>query len=459
MPDTSRVLVYSKNDAHLLELTQDEVLSRTRTETLNGEHALTIETSRMLDKGWRVLTWDGRWREWVVSGIDDEHASGKHPTGKYYCTWSLQHDLLVTRTNKQPGTKTPVNATAALQAALSETTRWEVGTVDVATTGGASMYKMSAWEALSVVVETWGGEIDATITVDAEGVISRAVDLRQKLGHSYVTRRFEWGHDVQNITRTITDDPNACRIVPLGSSVETEGGGYSRRITIESVNGGLDYLQNDVVVNAYRLPKPGGGWEYPTIQVENQNAKTPAELKAWGLSVLEEYTTPKITYKASVYALKEAGLDFDDVTLGDAVHIVDRGFEGEGLRLDGRITKITVNELVDGDVTVELGSLAPTLADTIGGITRAAYAAQSAADAAQSAADKLSENFWVDDEGNVHVTKDLEMSGGLTWGAFKAKRWVAYATETWANATEAEFSPRDTGYNVLVDETGIHLRG
>lgn len=320
------------------------------------------------------------------------------------------------------------------------------------------MYRMSAWEALSVVVENWGGEIDAEIGVDADGVVTRKVALKDRLGRDYVVRRFEWGHDITNISRKITDDPNACRLIPIGAAEQTEGGGYTRKITIESVNGGKDYLENENTVRLYRLPKPGGGWEYPTISAENSNAKTPAALKAWGLSVLEEYTTPKVTYSASVVALQEAGLDTDNIQLGDTVHVVDRGFEGEGLRLEGRVAKIITNELTDGDISLEIGSLSPTLADTIGGISRTAYAAMSVAEAAQGTADKLSDNFWVDENGNVHVTSLLQMVAGKTWREFKQYTWGSYSTQKWSNATDGQYRPTDNGYNILVDNNGIHLR-
>ena len=458
MPDKTRVLVYNKNDARLFELSQDEVYKRSRVEVLNGEHALSLSTTHTLEKGWRVLTWDGKWREWVVTGIDDQHTTGKKAIGTYYCVWSIQHDLLVTRTDKQPGTKTPVNATAALQAALSETTRWQVGAVNVTTRTGASMYRMSAWEALSVVVDNWGGEIDATIEVDADGVIARKVDLKARLGRNYVTRRFDWSGDIAEISRKVTDDPNACRIVPNGASVETESGGYTRKITIESVNGGLDYLENEDVVRLYRLPKPGGGWEYPTIAAENANMDTAAKLKAWGQSVLAEYTTPKVTYSATVVAFREAGMDTDSVQLGDTVHVVDKGFTEDGLRLEGRVVKITTNELITGDISLEVGSLAPTLASTLNGISMAAYNAQAAAEAAQSAAGELSNNFWVDENGNVHVTSALEMVSGKTWGDFKPYTWGSYSTQKWSNATDGQYRPTDNGYNVYIDENGVHIR-
>lgn len=455
--DKTRVLVFNKNDAPLFEIPPEQVHARKRVETLNGEHALTISTERILEKGWRVLTWDDKWREWVVTGIDEQHTTGKHAIGTYYAVWSIQHDLLVTRTDKQPGTKVPVSATAALQAALSETTRWGIGTVTVQKMSGASMYRMSAWEALSVVVENWGGEIDAQITVGPDGVVSRAVDLKSTLGRSYIPRRFDWSYDVVNIGRKVTDDPNACRIVPIGASIPTDEGGYTRKITIENVNGGKDYLENENVVRYYRLPKPGGGWEYPTIQVENHNMDTPAKLKAWGLSVLEQYTTPKVTYTATVAFLKEAGMDTTYLQLGDTVHVVDRGFTEEGLRLEGRVSKMTVNELVDGDITLEIGSLTPTLANTINGVAMTAYAARSAAEAAQSAADGLSENFWVDENG-VHVTTTYKMVDGKNWGTFKKSTWGGYRYSTWKNASEAVFEPTQSGYNLFIDGEGVHVR-
>lgn len=358
--DCNRVLIYSPQDVFLRELKPDLIFERERTETVNGEHSMSITTAEVLQKAQRVLTVDtsGKWREYVVTGEDAEHSSGIHAVGTYFCISSAQSDLTGTTCTAMPGTSgTPATAGAALAASLSNTARWQAGTVTVSTTGSASMWRMSAWEALGVLTDVWGGELEPRIEVDGAGVISRYIDYFASQGSTDTVRRFDYTCDLVSISRVVEEQPTYCRIIPLGRGEETASGGYGRKITIETVNDGKDYLQNDNAAQLLRLPVAGGGYEYPTCYAENTDMETPAALKAWGLSVLADYTEPKVTYKASVLQLEAAGMSVQGLALGDAVDIVDRQFTDDGLRIHGRVLKLVTDELNTKNVDVTLGNL------------------------------------------------------------------------------------------------------
>jgi phage minor structural protein len=370
-----RIIVFTPADQLVRELAPSEVLECVRTDEINGEHSLEITTTEVLEREQRILLRDstGKWREYVVMRCDESHASGDSPTGTYWCPWSLMHDLAVTKVSAMPGTQAPVAASAALADALSGTARWSVGTVTQAATGGASMYFMSGYQALGVLVENWGGELDATIGVDLVNgrVTSRAVDLYAQQGDQSVPRRFDWSRDMRSIRRRVEETPVACRIIPRGKGEQTDAGGYGRKIGIEDVNGGVEWLQDDEVAPLLRMPDGSGGWEYPTVIVENSDIEDPQELKDWGLSVLHDYTRPKVTYDADVLQLAAAGMDASGLALGDAVQCVDRGFSADGLRIGGRVSKVVVNELDDTDVRVTVGYLSNALASKLGGISSA----------------------------------------------------------------------------------------
>ena len=364
MVDSSRVIVFSPQDEFVCELAPADVFERVRTEEVNGEHSMTVTTTRVLTKAQRVLTCDanGKWREWVVSGTDSEHASGARPLGTYYCVWALQYDLALTKISREPGVQVPVTAAVALDAALDGTARWVRGTVTQTTTGGASMYRMDGWSALGVLVDTWGGEVDATIEVGESGVISRKVDLYAHQGSAEPTRRFDWGNDVLSIKRTVADEPTACRVIPYGKGEQTEGGGYGRKIDITSVNDGVEWLQDDESAALYRLPDGAGGWEYPARIIENGDIDDPQALKDWALGVMHTHTRPQVTYQASVLQLATAGFDFRGVALGDEVQVVDRGFDDAGLELQGRVLKVATNELDEADVVLTIDTLGGSIA-------------------------------------------------------------------------------------------------
>lgn len=362
-----RVLVFDRRDTPLFELSPDEVFALVLKEEVNGSHTLEVTTTRILQQGWRILTQSatGRWREHVVYGTDALHESGDRPLGTYYCTWSVQPDLMGTRISSMPGTRTPVTAAVALEAALEGTNRWNVGTVTQTTTGSASFYDTDGWSALSTLLEVWGGEIDVTIQVSDTGITSRSVDLYSAQGNQTPTRRYDFGEDLLSVRRKVEDGPLYCRITPRGRGEETDSGGYGRKITIESVNDGKDWLQNAQMVELAKLPDGSGGWEYPTKEIENADCETPAQLLSWAQSVLEDETAPKVTYTVDVMQLSQEGVDMQGVSLGDAVHVVDRRF-GDGVRIAGRVVAQSVNLLQDGDITLTIGHLDGGLAGMFG---------------------------------------------------------------------------------------------
>ena len=359
-----RLMMYDRLGSPLGEIPEGDVFAATMLEVINGEHSLEITTTHVLEKGSRLLFQDGRgkWREFTVSGVDAEHASGNRAIGTYYCTWSVQHDLQGVTVSVMPGVQSPVNASTALNALLSATTRWQRGTVTNTKTGGASMYDRSAWQAMSTLVEVWGGEVDATIEVDSTGVTARKVDLYDKQGEQTAKRRFDFGADLKSVKRVMADEPLYCRISPRGRGEQTDGGGYGRKITIEDVNDGKDYLEYTPMVNVAKLPDGSGGYEYPTLIVENSKCETPEALKSWAQGVLSEYCTPNVSYEIDVLQAGVEGVDFNGVSLGDAVHVVDGKFGGDGLRVEGRVTSVKTDLLNEHDVTVKIGSAAKSIA-------------------------------------------------------------------------------------------------
>lgn len=408
---TPRFIVYSHEGMPLFDLDPTQIISASRTEEINGEHSLTIETLQKLEKEQRILVRDEmlKWREYVVTGVEASHEVG-NVVYRHYCVWGLQHDLTGTKVNKMPGTKKPVGARVALEAALSGTERYAIGNVYPRTTGGVSMYYMSGWEALSKVIEVWGGEVDVNISVDTSGVVTRTIVLYEKMGEPIAERRFDYGADMSSISRIVADDPFVCRIIPRGKGEETEGGGYGRRITIESVNGGVEYLQDDEAVPLVRLRKQGG-WEYPTLIVINENIDDPQALKDWALEHLHDWTRPRVTYEAGIVQFAEAGLDAHGVALGDAVQCVDKSFSEDGLRIDGRVVKIVTNELDRSDVQLEIGYLKGSLASQFKSLQSSVETVAAYLD---TLANDMSTPEWID--GLVErINREVNATGGYTY--------------------------------------------
>lgn len=408
-----RLIRYGNLGAPLGEVSPNDVMALIRRESINGEHSLEITTTQVLGKNERIVYKDGRgvWREYVVTGIDELHESGRTVLGTYYCVWSLQPDMMGVTVSKMPGVQDEVSAGTALDAIISEQARWSRGDVSQLTTGGASMYDMSGWDALGVLIGTWGGELDTTIEVSSiGGVTARKVNLHDRLGNASPTRRFDFGADMMSVKRKIADEPFYCRISPRGKGEETEGGGYGRKIRITEVNDGNDYLEYAPMVDIAKLPV-SGGYQYPTLIVENGDMETPADLKAWAQGILEDTLTPKVTYDVDVVQAAAEGVSVQGVSLGDVVDVVDRHFSEDGLRVQGRITSITVDELNDADVKVTIGYLGRSFAD---GLAQLQDAAMKAYQEVQELSANLSAATYIKSLLS-RINAEINATGGYTY--------------------------------------------
>lgn len=379
MSDMVRVMVFDRTDAYRCDIDPDQIMAMDYEDALNGVHSLTITTTQELEKTDRLLVRDGMgiWHEYVVLGVEADHGDSDVVTHEHYCVWSLQYDMSVTFVDDMYGCgyvpghpSVPQAASHALEVALEGTSRWQVGTVTVTSTASASFYRRNGWEALQTVIEKWGGELRATITVGANGVVERHVDLLAHLGQEQATRRFDYGSDLTGIRRIVSDDPWPCRIVPLGKSVETESGGYTRRPDIADVNGGVMWIEDAEVAQLVRIPDGHGGWEYPTTIVTNDTYEDPSELKSWALEHITDYTRPQATYEADVAQFVAAGMNPHGVSLGDEVAIVDRTFCEGGLRLNARVVKIKGSMLDPTDMELTIGNAKESLSHNLSSLSK-----------------------------------------------------------------------------------------
>jgi len=364
--------------------------SCTRSEEINGEHYLSIETEVHLEVGTRAVTKhkDGRWREWVVDEPGETHDTGTHARGTYHMCWSIQYDLqTVYGSIVELGMVSPAGARQALSAALDGTKRWRVGTCDVTTKASSVVMNAdeSAWDRLTTIVKRWGGEIDAEITVNDFGVTSRKVALLDHLGTKEATRRFEWGYDLTSITRTPDPGPYYCRVIPLGNGESEEAADgtttYDVKMDITSSpayvdnekglrhDSGSRYIRDVQSELLFRVSDGSGGYEYPCTVV-SFSTEDQEELFELAKEDALSKTRPGISYTGSVVSFREAGMDVDGLGLGDEVHVVDLGFNpGVPLRIQERVLKMEIDELAD-TANLSIGRLNPSLERTLATVTR-----------------------------------------------------------------------------------------
>ena len=314
----------------------DELFSAVRYQEINGEHYIDIETTQKLERGDFVTVIsdvDGTRREYIVWSATEPHDADLIAR-KYRCVWSLQALLSASTSTAMPGTSgQAATATEALTELLREQVAYEVGTVEPTTTGSASFWRMSAWEGLSRLTDVWGGEVQARF----EGG-HRFVDLLNHMGSEQpIFTYYYGGPEVESVTVNVADGPKVCRVFPLGAAEQTDSWGYGRKITIEDANGGVPWLQDDLVAQEMaNTPNPTA-----TLYIENEDCNTPQQLKAWALSVLHDYTRPEPEYV--VKTVERFVQDGEKVPLlGDEGYIIDIEM---GLTLASRVWAIKVDEL------------------------------------------------------------------------------------------------------------------
>lgn len=375
---TDRVIVYNRDASFAFELTPDEQRSRKRIEEINGEHSLTIKTTRKLTEGMRLITQDdtGKVREHVVYKPDEGHHEGKYAIGTYLCMWSLQYDLMSSYAHEhaEPGMGSSCTSRNAVIAALDGQSLWTVGTCDVpavAAGKGCVMIGVSDWERLSLVVKYWHGEIDAEIVMDDTRVIARRVNFRAHLGSTEVKRRFDWAEDLTSIDRHEDPGPYYCRVVPLGRGqreyAEDDETEFDWPIDIsEETPDGRVYIEDSESALVFRTKLPDGTYHYPT-KVVKYDEDDPELLLNAALEDLHNHTRPGVSYEADVLQFVRAGMDAKGVQLGDNIQCVDFGFNPDaGLTVEGRVTRLEVEELApETETNLTIGDLAPTFAQTM----------------------------------------------------------------------------------------------
>lgn len=355
-----RVDVYSRHDAYVGTIGARQLLSFIWTDCLNGEDTVDITTTYPLKEGYRLV-----WQD--LNGEPHEHVC-QDPKGASAAGLPIYSDTALNSICELFGDyiedKRPYGYSfqRALEVCL-EPTRWEVGTVDQPGTvsGGLTFYHTYCRSALNSILEC-GGELQTSITVGADGVTHRRVSILKHRGEANGHRRFSYGKDINSITRTehwgaIT----AC--YGYGKGVETDSGGYGRKLTFGEINNGKDYVEDAEALKLYGRPDGKGGLKHVFGKYENSSCEDAHQLKDETQDYLDQHKTPGVTYEADVVDLVAMGRPWEGVGVGDDTQMVDSSFEPT-LRCQGRVTKL-VSDLLAKTQSVTLGNVTESIADIL----------------------------------------------------------------------------------------------
>lgn len=355
-----RIDVYTWQDAYVSTIGPEELLALTHTDELNGEDSVDIATTFALKQGYRLVWADrlGKVHEHVC-----QDPKGLHAGGDTVYTDTAINSICETYgdyiEDKRPY---GYGFLQALNVCLGPT-RWTAGTVDQTGTvdKGLTFYHTSAREALQSILKS-GGELETEITVSGGRVTSRKVGIRSHRGAKGGHRRFTYTKDLTSVSRTehygaIT----AC--YGYGKGIETDTGGYGRKLTFGDINNGKNYVEDATALKLYGRPDGMGGHAHVFGQYENQNCEDAATLLAETRAYFDSRKEPGMTYEADAVDLMQFGRDWEGVAVGDDVQIVDTCFS-PALRCEGRVTKLVTDEL-GGSMRVTLGNVTETITDML----------------------------------------------------------------------------------------------
>lgn len=355
-----RVDVYSRHDAYVGTIGSRQLLGFVWTDCLNGEDTVDITTTFPLKEGYRLV-----WQD--LNGVPHEHVC-QDPQGASAAGLPIYSDTALNSICELFGDyiedKRPYGYSfqRALEVCL-EPTRWDVGTVDQPGTvsSGLTFYHTDCRTALNDILAC-GGELETSITVGANGVTGRSVSILKHRGEADGHRRFSYGKDINSIKRTehwgaIT----AC--YGYGKGVETDTGGYGRKLTFGDINGGKDYVEDATALKTYGRPDGKGGFAHVFGKYENSSCEDAGQLKSETQAYLDEHKIPGVTYEADVVDLVAMGRPWEGVGVGDDTQMVDGSFEPT-LRCQGRVTKQVI-DMLGKTRTVTLGNVIESIADIL----------------------------------------------------------------------------------------------
>lgn len=156
------------------------------------------------------------------------------------------------------------------------------------------------------------------------------------------SQEIRFGENLLNFAKTTDAETIASAIIPLGAEI-TEGENEGQRITIKSVNDGLDYIYDAEAVAEY-------GWIFAVVIWED--VTLPSNLLNKARSYISELRNLIISIELSAVDLSDMDKDIEAFKLGDMIHVVS---EPHNLNATYMLTKQSIDLLHPENNKITLG--------------------------------------------------------------------------------------------------------
>lgn len=181
---------------------------------------------------------------------------------------------------------------------------------------------VSTMDAISEqLVGKFGGEIQLR---DQDGKVY--IDYLEHIGHGTDTK-IELAVNLKTISREVDETSVITRLYPLGAKLTDS----EKRLTIGSVNGGKDYIEDSALVAKYGVISGTQTWD---------NVTRASILKTKATAFLKSANKAKKQYKITAVDLSTIDMNFEQLELGCWYRVVNPLM---GIDEDLRIIGITIN--------------------------------------------------------------------------------------------------------------------
>lgn len=363
-----------------------------QTEALDGTFTLELTAAGAVDisKGDHLVYRDdtGLTRDVIVVSPAVTHDSGGLVTS-IVCKDRIAVDAAGFYIEDQRNT-TPTRLDAIMSKLLKDTPYSYAG--EKAKTVSISFYHKDLWSCLCAISKATGLELYRSYATDSEGhsngklITTASVGFVAQLAAPDANaepRRFDYGFDLTGVTRTINADSVVTCMYGYGKGLETDQGGFSRKLTFGSVNSGKDYVvvSDAAYARKWGIPDPiHNTIRYRVGTYENSDCTDANQLLRETKAALAKASQPSVTYELDTLLL-DSPLS-EPVHLGETVAVVDAEL---GLRLTARVSKRVTN-LLNGRTTITLGVQSESFTTQAQGATSSATASATAAVAAAQGA-------------------------------------------------------------------------
>lgn len=232
-----------------------------------------------------------------------------------------------------------------------------LGTVTVTSAEGSTITRKStaytsAWDEInSQLVNVLGGYLIPQYNQDGGMTLS----YREEPG-DLGTQDIRFGTNLMDLSRFVSAENIYTVLIPTGKSIsettsDTTTSRSGANVTIESVNGGKDYIQNNAAVNLFGKIWKEKNWSY---------ISSPSELKAIGAADLAKNIAESITINIDAIDLHVLNVNTQAIKLGSLHNVIASYY---GLNAPFYCSKIDYNFNAPSQNRYTFGTLQQTLTE------------------------------------------------------------------------------------------------